>query len=69
MRNGRGRAVPATPVPAALSDAARSALWSQGVAFPRGSPASNVAGAGRDQAPPPVPRLALANQILREGQH
>lgn len=39
----------------------------QGVAFLPGSPASNVAGARRDQAPPPSLRLARANQVLWEG--
>lgn len=35
------------------------------MASPRGSPACNVAGTQRDQAPPPF--LAQANQVLGEG--
>lgn len=61
----RGRVVPVEPRPAAPSDAPRSALWGRGVASPRGSPACNVAGAQRDQAPPPF-HLAQANQVLGE---
>ena len=61
----RGRVVPVEPRPAAPSDAPRSALWGRGVASPRGSPACNVAGTRRDQAPPPF-HLAQANQVLRE---
>lgn len=48
IRTARGQVVPVEPGPAAPSDATRSALWGQGVAFLRGSPASNVAGARQD---------------------